>query len=109
MTEDEPLKSAYELAMERLRAKDRDAGVDEPSPLTEDQKETIAELRQAAKAKLAEIEIMHGKLRTTAVTGDPAEIEAIEERYQVDRRRVESKLESDIARVKRGEAPEDDD
>jgi hypothetical protein len=109
MTKDEPLKSAYELAMERLRAKDRKAGVDEPSPLTDEQKETIAELRQTAKAKLAEIEIMHRKLMAAAVGADPAEVETIEERNQVDRRRVESKLESDIARVKRGEAPGDDD
>jgi Spy/CpxP family protein refolding chaperone len=109
MAEDEPLKSAYELAMERLRAKDREAGVEDPTPLTDEQKQTIAGLRQAAKAKLAEIEIMHRKQVAAAVTADPAEIEPIEERYQIDRRRVESKLESDIARVKRGEAPGDDD
>ena len=109
MAEDEPLKSAYELAMERLRAKDREAGIDEPAPLTDEQKETIAELRRTAKAKLAEIEIMHRKQVAAAISGDPAEIETLEERYQVDRGRVESKLESDIARVKRGETLEDDD
>jgi len=102
MTKDKPLKSAYELAIERLRAKDREAGLDEPAPLTDEQKETITELRQKAKAKLAEIEIMHRKERAAALAGDPAELESIEERYQVDRRRVESKLESDIALVKRG-------
>ena len=108
MAEDEPLKSAYELAMERLRATDREAGVDEPAPLTDEQKKTIAELRQAAKAKLAEIEIMHRRQMAAAVAGDPADIEKIEEHYEVDRRRVESKLESDITLVKRGEAPGDD-
>jgi len=106
---DEPLKSAYELAMERLRAKDRKAGVDEPARLTGDQKKKITELRQAAKAKLAEIEIMHTKERANALTGDPAETESNEEHYRIDRRRVESKLESDIALVKRGETPGDED
>ena len=109
MAKEEPLKSAYELAMERLRAKDRDAGVDEPLRLTDDQKETIAELRQTAKAKLAEIEIMHRNQMATAVAGDPEEIAKIEERFRVDRGRVESKLESDIALVKRGQTPGDDD
>jgi len=106
---EEPLKSAYELAMERLRAKDREAGVDEPTRLTDEQKESIAELRQAAKAKLAEIEIMHREQIAAAMAGDPQEIGQIEERLRVDRRRVESKLESDIARVKRGETLGDDD
>ena len=109
MAKEEPLKSAYELAMERLRAKDREAGVDEPLRLTDDQKEAIAELRQTAKAKLAEIEIMHRNQMATAVAGDPEEIAKIEERLRVDRGRVESKLESDIALVKRGQTPGDDD
>jgi len=109
MAKEEPLKSAYELAMERLRAKDREAGVDEPLRLTDDQKETIAELRQTAKAKLAEIEIMHRNQMAAAVAGDPEEIAKIEERLRVDRGRVESKLESDIALVKRGQTPGDDD
>ena len=53
---DKPLKSAYELTMERLRAKDREQGV-EQQVLTDAQKAEIARLRQETKAKLAEIEI----------------------------------------------------
>lgn len=109
MAKEEPLKSAYELAMERLQAQDREAGIDEPTRLTDDQKETIAELRQKAKAKLAEIDIMHREQMAAAVAGDPEEIAKIEERVRVDRGRVESKLESDIALVKRGDRPGDDD
>ena len=37
MSEDAP-KSAYELAMEKLRRQDRDEGRDEPEPLSDDQK-----------------------------------------------------------------------
>ncbi len=47
MASDGP-KSAYELAMERLRQKDREAGVEE-RPLTEKQKAAIAEARQVYK------------------------------------------------------------
>ena len=56
-------KSAYELAMERLRKKDADAGV-ERQPVTDEQKAAIAEIRNFYQAKLAELEVLHqGKLR----------------------------------------------
>ena len=51
-------KSAYELAMERLRKKDREEGVVE-RPLTDDQKAEIAEVRKVYEAKVAEREILH--------------------------------------------------
>jgi hypothetical protein len=104
MSKDKPLKSAYELAMERLRAEDRDSGVEEQKPLTEEQKGRIAELRQAAQAKLAEIEIMH-RDQIAGAGGDPEAIQKLEERYLTDRRRVESILQTNVARVKRGEDP----
>jgi hypothetical protein len=97
------LKSAYELAMERLRAQDREGGVEQARPLGDEQKKTIARLRQEAKAKLAELEILLGK-RLAGAGDDPAKLTEIEEQYQIDRRRVESTLESAIARIKRGEA-----
>ena len=102
MPEDKPLKSAYELAMERLRAEDREAGVEEPKPLTDGQKKEIARLRQEAKAKLAELEILHRDAVTAA--GDDAEkLLKVEEQHRIDRERVESRLESAVARVRRGE------
>ena len=55
------LKSAYEVAMERLRAEDRDRGVEPARPLTKAQKKRIAELRQEAKAKLADLEVQAGE------------------------------------------------
>lgn len=107
MAEDEPLKSAYELAMDRLRKNDREQGIDERTPLTDEQKRTIADLRAKAEAKLAEIDIMHRKALES--TAEPAELEKLEEQRQTDRRRVESRLESDVARVRRGEKPEPND
>jgi len=66
MANDGP-KSALELAMERLREKDREEGVVE-RPLTEAQKAAIAEARTVHEAKVAEREILHraalGKARS---------------------------------------------
>ena len=100
---EQPPKSSYELAMERLRARDREAGIEEAKPLTDAQKAEIARLRQEAQAKLAELEILHGK----AMAGlgyDPTKPDAagtLEERYRTDRARVESRLESSIAKIKK--------
>ena len=57
MTDSAP-KSAYELAMERLRQKDKEGGVVE-RPLTDQQKASIAEARRVYDAKVAEREILH--------------------------------------------------
>jgi hypothetical protein len=57
MPDEEP-KSAIELAMERLRKKDADAGITE-RPLSAAQKQAIAEARNICEAKLAEIEILY--------------------------------------------------
>jgi hypothetical protein len=101
MTGDGKLKSAYELAMERLRAKDREEGVDEPTPLTDEQKRRIAELRAEAQARLAELEILRKKTVAEAA-GDPEKLAEIEEKYGIDRGRIESRLESKIDKVRDG-------
>jgi hypothetical protein len=96
---DQPLKSAYELAMERLKKKDREEGIEEELPLTDSQKEEISELRRQARAKLAEMEILH---RKGLLEADPEKVPEIENNYQTDRSRVESRLASEIAKVRRG-------
>lgn len=101
MKDDKPLKSAYELAMERLRAKDREQGRDQPKTLTAAQKKRIAALRERANAKLAEIEILYDKKRASS-SGDQTELDKLEQQYQTDRRRVTDRLEADVARVRSG-------
>ena len=101
---EQPPKSSYELAMERLRAKDREAGIEEAKPLSDAQKAEIARLRQEAQAKLAELEILHRKA-LAGLTYDPTKPDAaakVEDHYRTDRARVESRLESSIAKVKNG-------
>ena len=100
MSDEERPKTAYELAMERLREKDREEGTAEHRPLDADQKRRIAELRSTAKAKLAELEILH-RDQSAAAGGDAVKLAELDERYEIDRRRVESRLESDVAAIHR--------
>jgi hypothetical protein len=99
-SDDAPLKSAYELAMERLRKEDAERG-EEVRPLTDEQKEEIARLRREAQAKIAELEIMHEQ-KLAAAGGDPEKLAEAEEKLKIDRGRVESSTESKIERIKRG-------
>jgi hypothetical protein len=101
MTDDRPLKSAYELAMERLRRKDREEGVEDLKPLSDAQKERISELRRGAEAKLAEMEILHRK-DLAAAGADPEKTREREEKYRTDRARVASRLATEIAKIRQG-------
>jgi hypothetical protein len=94
---DKPLKSAFDLAMDRLKAKDIAEGVEEAAPLSKAQKNRIAELRAEAQAKLAELEILHRK--NVAGTSDPAALVKIEENYAIDRSRAESRRDAEIEKV----------
>ena len=85
MPEDEAPKSALELAMERLRKKDQEAGVSE-RPVTEEQRTALAEARKVYEARLAEREILHrSKLQRVA---EPEAREVLEEEYRRDRERI---------------------
>ena len=97
---EKPLKSAFDLAMDRLKARDKAEGVEEAKPLTKAQKEKIAELRTAAQAKLAELEILHRK--NLAGVSDPAVLAKIEENYAIDRGRAESKRDMETENVRSG-------
>src|SRR5215211_3652983 len=97
MTEDRPMKSAFELAMERLRRSDADAGI-ESRPLTEAQKAAIAEVRNFYEAKIAEQQVLHqSRVRSTP---DPAERAALEEAYRRDHERFASEREAKIAKIR---------
>src|SRR5512141_986876 len=96
---DESPKSAFELAMERLRAADRDAGVEETA-LSAEQKEKIAEARRVAASRLAEREILFRDAMKREF--DPATREKAEQEYQTDRRRIEQDRDEAIEAVRRG-------
>ena len=97
------MKSAYEIAMERLQTADREQGLDKPKSLTEMQKKQIAELRQQAKASKAELQILRdGRLAEAA--SDPVKLKEEEDNYLTDVRRIESRMESKIAEIKNASA-----
>ena len=90
-------KSAYELAMERLRQKDREAGVEE-RPLSDAQKTAIAEARQVYQAKMAEREILHRDAMRKAQSRE--EVEKLEGEVARDRDRLASDRDRKIAEIK---------
>ena len=90
-------KSAYELAMERLRA--ADPGGTKGGPLTAKQKEEIAEVRRVATARLAEQEILFNDAMKKAV--DLAEREKAESNYLTDRRRIDKDCEQQVEVIRR--------
>jgi hypothetical protein len=93
------LKSAYELAMERLKKKDEEAGVS-AQPLTDAQRTAIAELRSVYEAKLAQEDVLHqSNLRRTP---DPAEREALAQRYRHERERLAAERDAKIEKVRAG-------
>lgn len=91
------MKSAYELAMERLQKKDADAGV-EHKPVTDAQKAAIAEIRNFYESKLAEVQVLHeGKMRELF---EPAERDARMEEYRRDRERLTSERDAKIEKAR---------
>ncbi len=93
-------KSAFDLAMERLRAADREAGVEE-TQLTDVQKASIAEARAIGSSRLAEREILFRD--ALKKIQDPVERERAEEEYRIDRSRIEADRDRAIDRIRRGE------
>jgi hypothetical protein len=98
MADDTGLKSSYELAMERLKKKDADAGVEAVS-LTDEQKAAIAEARNFYDAKIAEQEVLYqGRMRGSL---DPAERDTLTEMYRRDRERLTSDRDAKIEKLRR--------
>lgn len=90
------MKSAYELALERMEKQ----GIDRPREegLTGEVREQVAEARRQAEAKLAELEILHrDRLRKIH---DPAKRQEEEEEYVRERRRIEDDRERKINKLR---------
>jgi hypothetical protein len=92
------MKSAYELALERLEKQ----GIERPREenLSPEAREKVAEIRKKAEAKLAELEILH-KDRLKGVY-DPAKRQEDEEEYVRERRRIEDDRDRKIEELRRG-------
>ena len=92
------LKSAYEAALEKLESR----GISRPDEeaLSEATRAAMTEARRRTDAKLAELEIMHRD--DLARVPDPMARAEAEERYRIDRRRIEDALERELSRLREG-------
>ena len=90
------MKSAYELALERLEKQ----GIERPREEAHSAEtlEKIAEVRRQAEAKLAELEILHGdRLRK-----DPMKRQEEEDDYVRERRRIEEDRDRKMEKLRGG-------
>jgi hypothetical protein len=98
MADDTAPKSAYELAMERLKKKDAESGI-ERQPVTDEQRAAIAEIRNFYEAKLAELEVMHqSKMRASV---DPEARATLEQNYRREREHLTSERDSKVEKARR--------
>lgn len=93
------MKSAYELAMERLE-KESPA----EKPLNEEQKQALARVDEDYQAKLAEREVfLAGKRDAARAAGNHQEAEELEAERRSERERLEAEREEAKERIRRGE------
>jgi hypothetical protein len=91
------MKSAYELAMERLQKQSP------TSKLNEDQKAKIAELDSVYKAKKAERELfLQGEIVKAEAQGDQLGFDELKQQLGRDLRRLDEELESKKEKVRQG-------
>lgn len=93
------LKSAYELALERMESQ----GIEPPREenLSAEVKAELAAVRQRARAKLAELEILHRDELKKKIT-DPAARAEAEEEYRRERERIETERDRKLAALREG-------
>jgi hypothetical protein len=83
------MKSAYELAMERLQK-------NQPTvTLTDEQKKQLAEIDSSFKAKIAEREVfLKDQISKAQSAGKPDEVESLEKQLVVEIRRLQEDCEA---------------
>jgi stress response protein YsnF len=91
------MKSAYELAMERLEKNSPTAR------LTAAQKAEVGELESLYKAKKAEKELfLRGEIAKAEATGDAQAVEQLNQQLSHELRRLEEDLETKKEKVRKG-------
>ncbi len=98
------MKSAYELAMERLRKSDPTSGPE----LSAEQKARLAEIDRVFQGKIAEREIfLKQRLTEAQAAGQAEEMEQIQRQIASERARLEEEREDEKNKVRRsaGEKP----
>jgi hypothetical protein len=91
------MKSAYELALERLE----EQGIEKPREggLAPEIQQQIAEIRQRAEAEIAKLEILlQDQLKASP---DPVDQTTARDQYAADRRRLEERRDREIEKLRR--------
>ena len=90
------MKSAYELALERMEKQ----GIERPREenFSDELQEKIAEAKRKAEARIAELEILHKNRLKTMM--DPGKRQEEEEEYVRERRRIEDDRERKIEELR---------
>lgn len=97
------MKSAYELAMERLEKEDPEGSIS----LTEDQKRDLADIDTKYKAKIAEREVFLNKqLLEARASGDRDAIEQLQTQLRNERLRLEEEREAAKNKIRKAGAGE---
>ena len=92
--DDDPPKTAVEVAMEKLRARDDFKEV----KLTDEQKVEIADIRSRCRAQIAELEIqLQGKL---SGVGSFEEAEILQAELRKEKVRLEEGMEKNVSKVR---------
>ena len=93
------MKSAYELALDRLEQQ----GIERPREenLSDETREQMAEVRRRAKAKVAELEILHRQ--SLAKMMSPVEQDQERANFRRERQRAEDDRDRKLEKLRRGE------
>lgn len=96
MSDDAP-KSAYELAMQRLRRQDAEAGVEERA-VNETQKAEMDEVKRVYSARIAQAEILHKSSALTVF--DPEERSKLDQGHRREVERLREEQEKKLQRIR---------
>lgn len=90
------MKSAYELAMERLNKQNPQS-----KPLTEEQKKQIAEVESIHRSKIAEKELfLKPKIEEARAQGDATAVESLEKQLRNEVNSLKEKLDSEKEKIR---------
>ena len=93
------MKSAYELAMERLEKESPQEGI------SEEKKQKIAEIDRKYRAKIAERELfLQGKIAEASKEADMAAVAQIEDELAREIRSLEARCEEEKEQVRKAES-----
>ena len=94
---DGELKSALELALEKLNAQEEVKA----EKLTEEQKQVIAEARGKYRARIAELEIHHeSKIKQAALAGAYEEVELLRNQLLQEKSRLNREMEKEVEKLR---------